>query len=120
MSDFRTEADSLGRVEVPADKLWGAQTQRSLQHFSIGQDLIPREMIAAYAVLKKGAANANHKDGRLNAREHQLIVQVCDEILAGQHLDQFPLHVQHRIGDPGVGAASAKISAHSFADLRLG
>src|ERR1700756_2525987 len=93
MSDFRTEADSLGRVEVPADKLWGAQTQRSLQHFSIGQDLIPREMIAAYAVLKKGAANANHKDGRLNDREHQLIVRVCDEILAGQHHDMFPLHV---------------------------
>src|ERR1700756_2950909 len=93
MSDFRTEADSLGRVEVPADKLWGAQTQRSLQHFSIGQDLIPREMIAAYAVLKKGAANANHKDGRLNDREHQLIVRVCDEILAGQHHEMFPLHV---------------------------
>jgi fumarate hydratase, class II len=93
MSDFRTEADSLGRVKVPADKLWGAQTQRSLQHFSIGQDLIPREMITAYAVLKKGAANANHKDGRLNDRAHQLIVQVCDEILAGQHHDMFPLHV---------------------------
>src|SRR6201984_3441124 len=93
MSDFRTEADSLGRVEVPAGKRWGAQTQRSLQHFSIGQDLIPREMIAAYAVLKKGAANANHKDGRLNAREHQLIVQVCDEILASQHHEMFPLHV---------------------------
>src|SRR4029077_348971 len=93
MSDFRTEADSLGRVEVPADKLWGAQTQRSLQHFSIGQDLIPREMITAYAVLKKGAANANHKDRRLNDRAHQLIVQVCDEILAGKHHDMFPLHV---------------------------
>ena len=61
MSDFRTEADSLGRVEVPADKLWGAQTQRSLQHFSIGQDLIPREMIAAYAIIKRAAATANHR-----------------------------------------------------------
>jgi len=53
MTEFRTETDSLGAVEVPADKLWGAQTQRSLEHFRIGQDLIPREMITAYATLKK-------------------------------------------------------------------
>src|SRR5262249_38668479 len=59
MTTFRIEHDSLGPVEVPADKLWGAQTQRSLEHFSIGKDLIPREMIAAYAILKKAAANAN-------------------------------------------------------------
>ena len=64
MSEFRTEADSLGRVEVPAEKLWGAQTQRSLQHFSIGQDLIPREMIAAYAILKRAAAAANADQAR--------------------------------------------------------
>ena len=54
MPDVRKESDSLGEVEVPADKLWGAQTQRSLEHFSIGADLIPREMITAYATLKKG------------------------------------------------------------------
>jgi fumarate hydratase, class II len=53
-------------VQVPADKLWGAQTQRSLEHFSIGQILIPREMISAYAILKKGAALANHAGGRLS------------------------------------------------------
>jgi fumarate hydratase class II len=93
MTDFRKETDSLGEVEVPADKLWGAQTQRSLEHFSIGKDLIPREMIAAYAVLKKAAANANHADGRLDDRTHQLIVQVADEILDGKHQDMFPLHV---------------------------
>ena len=57
---IRKETDSLGEVQVPADKLWGAQTQRSLEHFSIGIDLIPREMITAYAVLKKAAAHANH------------------------------------------------------------
>jgi fumarate hydratase, class II len=56
MTDMRKETDSLGEVEVPADKLWGAQTQRSLEHFSIGKDLIPREMITAYATLKKAAA----------------------------------------------------------------
>src|ERR1700724_1875669 len=93
MSKFRTEADSLGQIEVPADKLWGAQTQRSLEHFSIGQDLIPREMITAYATLKKAAANANDAGGRLDELAHRLIVQVCDEILAGQHHDMFPLHV---------------------------
>jgi fumarate hydratase class II len=93
MTDYRTETDSLGEVKVPADKLWGAQTQRSLEHFSIGRDLIPREMITAYATLKKAAANANHAGKRLDDQRHKLIVAVCDEILAGQHHDMFPLHV---------------------------
>jgi len=93
MTEIRTESDSLGEVEVPADKLWGAQTQRSLEHFSIGDDLMPREMIVAYATLKKAAAEVNHTGGRLGDRQHELIVQACDEILAGQHQDQFPLHV---------------------------
>ena len=90
---FRVETDSLGEVKVPADRLWGAQTQRSLEHFSIGQDLIPREMITAYATLKKAAAIANHADKRLDDQQFKLIVQACDEILAGQHHDMFPLHV---------------------------
>jgi fumarate hydratase class II len=90
---MRKEADSLGEVEVPADRLWGAQTQRSLEHFSIGADLIPREMISAYAILKKAAANANHAGQRLDNERHKSIVRVCDEILGGQHQDMFPLHV---------------------------
>ena len=93
MVDVRKESDSLGVVEVAAEKLWGAQTQRSLEHFSIGKDLIPREMITGYAILKKAAAAANQADGRLDDRRYRLIVQVCDEILAGQHHDMFPLHV---------------------------
>jgi fumarate hydratase class II len=93
MAEFRTEIDSLGEVQVPSDKLWGAQTQRSLEHFSIGHDLIPREMITAYAVLKRSAATANHTGGRLDDTAYGLIVKVCDEILAGQHHDMFPLHV---------------------------
>jgi fumarate hydratase, class II len=93
MTDIRKETDSLGEVDVPADKLWGAQTQRSLEHFSIGKDLIPREMITAYAVLKKAAANANYAGKRLDDKRHKLIVQVCDEVLAGQHHEMFPLHV---------------------------
>jgi fumarate hydratase, class II len=92
-ADIRVEKDSMGEVSVPASKLWGAQTQRSLEHFTIGTDLIPREMIAAYAILKKGAANANHAGGRLDDERHALIVRACDEILAGQHQDMFPLHV---------------------------
>src|SRR6202011_1743287 len=63
------------------------------EHFSIGTDLMPREMIAAYAILKKAAAHANHAGHRLDDPPHKLIVQVCDEILAGQHQDMFPLHV---------------------------
>ena len=93
MPDIRKETDSLGVVEVPADKLWGAQTQRSLEHFSIGTDLIPREMITAYAILKKAAAIANHGGRRLGDQQYKLIAQVCDEILAGEHHDMFPLHV---------------------------
>jgi fumarate hydratase class II len=89
----RAEQDSLGSVNVPADKLWGAQTQRSLEHFSIGEDLIPREMIPAYAIVKKAAALVNHRAGRLGEKQKDLIVRVCDEILEGQHQDQFPLHV---------------------------
>ncbi|MBV8589740.1 MAG: class II fumarate hydratase, partial [Acetobacteraceae bacterium] len=83
----------MGQVQIPADKLWGAQTQRSLEHFSIGHDLIPREMITAYAILKRGAAAANHAGGRLSEQAYDLITRVCDEILAGEHHDMFPLHV---------------------------
>jgi fumarate hydratase class II len=71
----------------------GTQTQRSLEHFSIGHDLIPREMITAHATLKKAVANVNHAAGRLPDQQHQLIVQTCDEILNGLHTDNFPLHV---------------------------
>ena len=92
-NQFRIEEDSLGEVQVPADRLWGAQTQRSLEHFSIGKDLIPSEMITAYAILKKAVAVANHTGKRLGDQQYTLIVQTCDEILAGQHHDMFPLHV---------------------------
>ncbi|HTV29660.1 MAG TPA: class II fumarate hydratase [Xanthobacteraceae bacterium] len=93
MSDYRTESDSLGLVEVPTGKLWGAQTQRSPEHFSIGRDLIPREMITAYAILKKAAATANHAGKRLDDQRYRLIVQACNEILAGQQHEMFSLHV---------------------------
>jgi fumarate hydratase, class II len=93
MSAIRVESDSMGEVQIPADKLWGAQTQRSLEHFSIGHDQMPRELIAAYATLKRCAAVTNHAGGRLSDEVRDLITRVCDEILAGKHRDMFPLHV---------------------------
>ena len=90
---MREEQDSLGKVLVPDDKLWGAQTQRSLEHFSIGNDLIPHEMVESYALLKKAAAQANFREGHLSEENKNLICQVCDEIIAGKHDDMFPLHV---------------------------
>jgi fumarate hydratase class II len=93
MTAVRVESDSMGEVQIPADKLWGAQTQRSLEHFSIGHDLMPREMITAYAILKRCAAVANQEGGRLNSEALGSITRVCDEILAGEHHEMFPLHV---------------------------
>ncbi len=90
---MRKESDSHGEIEVPEERLWGAQTQRSLKYFSIGTELMPREMITAYAVLKKASATANHELHQLSKEKYVLISQVCDELLAGQHQDMFPLHV---------------------------
>ncbi len=91
--EVRRETDSLGEVEVPADRLWGAQTQRSLEHFRIGRELMPREMIPAFALLKKACADVNRANGALDAERHRLIVQASEEILAGRHDGEFPLHV---------------------------
>ena len=93
MTKFRFESDSLGQVKVPQDCLWGAQTQRSLEHFSIGRNLMPSEMIVSYAILKKAAATVNHLQERLDQKKTDLIIRVCDEIIAGKHHSQFPLHV---------------------------
>jgi fumarate hydratase, class II len=93
LNDFRIESDSLCEVKVPAGKLWGAQTQRSIEHFSIGKDIMPREMITALAILKNASAAANLRSGRLGEKLHALIDQACGEILSGQHHDMFPLHV---------------------------
>ncbi|RME99279.1 MAG: class II fumarate hydratase, partial [Bacteroidetes bacterium] len=90
---FRIEHDSIGPVEVPADKYWAAQTQRSLQNFKIGGQRMPQEVIRAFAILKKAAAQTNHELGVLAADKAELISKVCDEILAGKLDDQFPLVV---------------------------
>jgi fumarate hydratase, class II len=93
LEGYRIERDSMGEVRVPADKLWGAQTQRSLEHFSIGRDIMPPEMITAYACIKKACAIVNCRSGRLAVDKKDLIVTVCNELLDHQHRDMFPLHV---------------------------
>ncbi len=89
----RIEKDTMGPVEVPAEKYWGAQTQRSFNNFKIGDDKMPMEIIYAFAYLKKAAALVNADLGVLDTKKAELIAQVCDEILAGNHNDQFPLVV---------------------------
>src|ERR1700741_3336493 len=89
----RSETDSMGQIEVPADKYWGAQTQRSLIHFAIGDDRMPREMIRALGILKKAAALVNEELGELPHDKAKLIVQACDEVIEGKLDDHFPLRV---------------------------
>ncbi len=93
MEMMRTESDSMGKIDVPAEKYWGAQTQRSLKHFNIGHDLIPLEVIRAFAVLKKAAAQANAESGKLPENLKDAICAACDEILAGKLDEHFPLKV---------------------------
>lgn len=91
-SEFRIEKDTLGTVKVPADKYWGAQTERSRNNFKIGPpSSMPMEIIYAYAILKKAAAMTNHELGALSLDKKNWITAVCDEILSGKHDDQFPL-----------------------------
>ena len=89
----RIETDSMGAIEVPADRYWGAQTQRSLHHFNIGDDRMPREMIRALGILKKASALVNEELGKLPHDKAQLIVQACDEVIEGRLDDHFPLRV---------------------------
>ncbi|HEY4798273.1 MAG TPA: lyase family protein, partial [Bacteroidia bacterium] len=90
--EFRTEHDTMGEVKVPADKYWGAQTERSRNNFKIGPEAsMPKEIIHAFAYLKKAAAHANCELKVLPKEKCDLISKVCDEILAGKLDDQFPL-----------------------------
>jgi fumarate hydratase class II len=89
----RIESDSMGQVEVPAEVYWGAQTQRSIHHFAIGSDVMPQELIRAFAILKKAAAMTNHQLGLLPEDKMKLIDAAADEVIAGKHKDQFPLRI---------------------------
>src|ERR1700674_2395173 len=89
----RSETDSMGEIKVAADKYWGAQTERSLLHFNIGFDVMPREMIRAFGILKKAAALVNQDLGKLSPDKTRLIVQACDEVIEGKLDAHFPLRV---------------------------
>jgi fumarate hydratase class II len=89
----RTESDSMGKIEVPVDVYWGAQTQRSLHHFDIGYDIMPRELIRAFALLKKAAAITNHELGLLPENKVKLIAAAADEVIEGKFNSQFPLRI---------------------------
>ncbi|MDO3681551.1 class II fumarate hydratase [Paenibacillus ehimensis] len=91
--EFRTERDTMGEIQVPADKLWGAQTQRSKENFKIGTERMPLEIVRAFALLKKGAAAANLKLGKLEPEKAEAIAQAADEVSSGQWDDHFPLVV---------------------------
>jgi fumarate hydratase class II len=89
----RVESDSMGEIEVPADKYWGAQTQRSLHHFNIGFDIMPREMIRALGILKKACAIVNRDLGKLSDDKLKFVVEACDEVIEGKLDEHFPLRV---------------------------
>src|SRR5687768_12401691 len=89
----RTETDSMGAVEVGSDRYWGAQTQRSLHHFNIGGDVMPRELIRAFGILKKAAAQVNEELGKLPPDKSKLIMQAAEEVIEGKLDDHFPLRI---------------------------
>src|SRR2546423_15558899 len=95
MGDVRPESDSMGTVDVPADRYWGAQTQRSLHHFSIGgpSERMPVEVIRALGILKKACALVNQEIGVLSRDKEELIVKAADEVIEGKLDDNFPLYV---------------------------
>jgi fumarate hydratase, class II len=89
----RIESDSMGQIEVPADRYYGAQTARSLIHFDIGNDTMPAELIRAFGVLKKAAALVNQDLGKLSSEKTRLITQAADEVISGKLGDHFPLRI---------------------------
>lgn len=90
---YRTEKDSMGEMLVPSDKYWGAQTQRSYQNFKIGEEKMPREIVHAFGILKKAAAEANNELGRLSDEKYAYISKACDEVIDGSLSSHFPLAV---------------------------
>ena len=88
---FRLESDSMGSIQVPADRYWGAQTQRSLENFKIGGHRFPPAVIRAFGLVKKAAALTNRELGELDARKTELIVHAADEVIAGRLDEHFPL-----------------------------
>jgi len=116
----RTETDSMGAIEVPGDKYWGAQTQRSLLHFDIGNDVMPREMIRAFGILKKACALVNQDLGKLSADKAKLIVQACDEVIEGKLDEHFPLRVWQTGSGTQTNMNANEVISNRAIELALG
>lgn len=114
---FRVEKDSMGEIQVPADRLWGAQTQRSLENFKIGGDKFPREMIRALGILKKSAALANSELGLLDAEKAKAIATACDEVIEGQWDAEFPLVVWQTGSGTQTNMNSNEVIANRAAEI---
>ncbi|GLF88794.1 fumarate hydratase class II [Bacillus safensis] len=93
MTDFRIEKDTMGEIKVPKDKFWGAQTQRSKENFKIGSEKMPKEVVNAFAILKRSTAIANERLGNLESEKAEAIAAVCDDIISGKYDEHFPLVV---------------------------
>ena len=117
MIEYRIEKDSMGQVKVPKDKLWGPQTQRSLLNFPIGIEKMPREIIRAFAIIKKSAAETNAELGMLDQSHAKVIALVCDEILEGKWDDQFPLSVWQTGSGTQTNMNVNEVIAHRGNDL---
>ena len=115
--EYRIEHDSLGEVRVPADHMWGAQTQRSFENFKIGRKM-PEEIIHAFAVLKKCAAKVNEENGDLDPEKGAAIREACDEIMAGKWPDEFPLVVYQTGSGTQSNMNMNEVVAH-IANLKL-
>lgn len=116
--EMRTEKDSMGEVQVPADRLWGAQTQRSLENFKIGKDHFPREMIRALGILKKSAAKTNAELGLLDTTKAEAIMKAADEVIQGQLDDHFPLVVWQTGSGTHTNMNSNEVIANRATQLR--
>src|SRR5690349_22189511 len=90
---MRRETDSMGEIKVPADRYWGAQTQRSLVHFAIGFDRMPRSVIRAFGVLKRACAEVNQELGKLSHEKARVIIEAAEEVIEGKLDDHFPLRI---------------------------
>ncbi len=117
---FRTEKDSMGEIQVPAERLWGAQTQRSIENFKIGGDRFPREMIRALGILKKSAARANQKLGLLPEDKAKFIIQAADEVIQGKWDSEFPLVVWQTGSGTQTNMNSNEVIANRAIQLKGG
>lgn len=123
MNKYRIETDSMGEIEVPADKYWGAQTERSLHHFNIGKDIIPIEVIHSLGTLKMAAAAANFELGKLSSEKMELIVRAAEEVKNGKLDAHFPLHVWQTGSGTQTNMNSNEVIANraiEIADGKLG